>query len=265
VHQISDAFPTSALPGDLKRNLLTQARMIYNVRGALLARLMATVYTLIGRRNFPPQLALQVGARQLGLRPQAAPARTDRGLRDPQVRQYHRRQQQRGRRPGQSTQTRARWQREAEALFESAAPRTQAEAELEHLLRRADQVCMRLLREQTGRYSEGLRGFRSPRHVLDRPREREAMAGGGGPYRPLPTPPLTPAQAAAILTNAANQVERTARQASRSFSRPAQAAYLTALDHFCERYRALGAYLPVLSPRLRGRLQALAQRFCLAP
>lgn len=103
------------IPNDLSDQLVAHAQTIWGVRGALLQRLIATAYVLMGR-GFPPMQALQIGARQLNLRPQQVTS-TRPGMSEVQVRQYHRRQQQRGRRPGQNPQMRGRSQRELELEF----------------------------------------------------------------------------------------------------------------------------------------------------
>lgn len=100
------------MPNDLGEQLIAHAQAMWEVRGAMLPRLMFTVFALIGR-GLPPMQALQMGAHQLNLPPRSI-APTQRGLSAVQVRQFHRRQEQRGRRPGQSPQMRGRLQREAE-------------------------------------------------------------------------------------------------------------------------------------------------------
>ncbi len=106
------------VPGDLGDTLVEHAQAMWGVRGALLQRLMATVYVLIGQ-GFPPMQALQSAARQLNLRPRQASLLRP-GMSDAQVRQYQQRQLQRGRRPGQNPQMRNRRQRELEMELEGA-------------------------------------------------------------------------------------------------------------------------------------------------
>jgi hypothetical protein len=123
--QIAKGLLPDWIPSDLAELLSKQAQSLWGVRGALLHRLLATAYVLI-ERGIPPMQALHIGARQLNLR--SRPAASSRpGLSDVQVRQYHRRQQQRGRRPGQNPQMRSRLQREFEYELTMAA----AEAEME--------------------------------------------------------------------------------------------------------------------------------------
>lgn len=54
-----------AIPPHLKAQLAAMARQSWNVRGALLARLVATTFFLIRRYRLPPVAAMHRAARQL--------------------------------------------------------------------------------------------------------------------------------------------------------------------------------------------------------
>src|SRR5262245_47938887 len=94
LHTLREAW--RAIPPDVKRQLSSSARQLWQARGVLLARLVVLAYSFI-RQGSPPLPALQRAAARLGVAPRPG---TRPGLSSIQVRQYHRRQQQRGHRPG---------------------------------------------------------------------------------------------------------------------------------------------------------------------
>jgi hypothetical protein len=106
-----------AIPPDLKSQLLARARQLWSVRDPLLRQLLGLTAVFIVQQRMPPLHALQRAAQQLRLPPRSIPS-SQGGMRDVQVKQYHRRQEQRGRRPGQLSTQPARGQGEAEILFE---------------------------------------------------------------------------------------------------------------------------------------------------
>jgi hypothetical protein len=111
LHMIQEMW--RALPRDLKSQLSARARLLWAVRGPMLWQLLGLTARFIIQRRLPPLSALQQAAQQLQL-----PRRGTPGLSDAQARQYHRRQEQRGRRPGHVSHPRTRRQREREALSE---------------------------------------------------------------------------------------------------------------------------------------------------
>ncbi len=97
VHAISDMW--RSMPPDLKQQLMTTARQLWTVRGGLLAQLVGLAYSFV-LQGLQPIPALRLAARQLHI-PRSSGLGKLTGV---QVKQYHRRQQQRGRRPGQNAQ-----------------------------------------------------------------------------------------------------------------------------------------------------------------
>lgn len=110
-----------AMPPELKQQLFATAKQLWQTREGNIQYFIAAAYTLmLGGMSMMP--ALRQAAVQLNIPLRRAPAAQP-GLSRVQVSQYHQRQQQRGRRPGQNPQMRSRLQREAEALYEWASSR----------------------------------------------------------------------------------------------------------------------------------------------
>jgi hypothetical protein len=100
-----------AIPSDVTRAIFQTLQFLWSVRGPLLNEAMARARAFVGQ-GMPIRTAALLAGRQLNLPPRrVSPGRP--GLTAQQVGQYHRRQQQRGRRPGQDPRSR-RKQREAE-------------------------------------------------------------------------------------------------------------------------------------------------------
>jgi len=110
--RVMDVF--DPVPDDIKDAIKNLASQGWDARGALLDRLIMTAITLIGgNRSLPPIKALQTAAVQLNIPPRrGVPAQ--KGLSTSQVKASDRRQEQRGRKPGQNLQARARRQSESE-------------------------------------------------------------------------------------------------------------------------------------------------------
>jgi hypothetical protein len=108
VHALSDLW--RSMPPDLKQQLIATARALWPLRGALLQRVVTTAYSLILQQGLTPLPALRQAARQWQVPQQSTPGK----LSDVQVKQYHRRQEQRGRRPGRNQPMSRRWLRESE-------------------------------------------------------------------------------------------------------------------------------------------------------
>lgn len=101
-----------AIPSDVTRAIFQTLQFLWSVRGPLLNEALARARAFVGQ-GVPIRTAALLAGRQLNLPPRrVAPSRP--GMSTRQVRQYHRRQEQRGRRPGQDPRRR---QRETEELF----------------------------------------------------------------------------------------------------------------------------------------------------
>jgi len=111
------------LPPDVKQILLAMAKQFWDVHGyPLMQRLLGLAATFIIKQQLLPSDALLQAAQQLRIPPRPSPPSRDRpgspgSITPTQAKEYHRRQLQRGYRPGQSPQ-RSKWQREAEALVD---------------------------------------------------------------------------------------------------------------------------------------------------
>lgn len=101
----------SAMPPDIKKYLLGLARQTWDARGYNIYYLVATAFSLM-RGGLAPVPALRQAALQLRI-PQRRETHP-RGMSPAQVREYVRRQRQRGYHPGRPPHMRARSQREAE-------------------------------------------------------------------------------------------------------------------------------------------------------
>jgi hypothetical protein len=127
VHTLSELWRT--MPLDLKQQLIESAKQLWPIRGALLQRVVATAYSLIIGQGLLPLPALRQAARQLRV-----PQRGTQGkLSAVQVKQYHRRQEQRGRKPGRNPQIGRRWLRESEVSDQLPADITAEVARLLNL------------------------------------------------------------------------------------------------------------------------------------
>jgi hypothetical protein len=109
----SEAMDLPHVPSDVTRAVLQSLRMLWMVRGALLHQAKARALELVGQGMPIPRAALLAGQR-LNLPPRRVGPGSFGPLHPQQVRQYHRRQEQRGRQPGQDPRMRKR-QREGEA------------------------------------------------------------------------------------------------------------------------------------------------------
>lgn len=101
-----------AMPQDVKQQLFAMAKHLWQTREVNISYFIATAYMLM-RGGMPMLPALRQAAVRLNI-PRRSIHDAPPGLSRMQVTQYHRRQQQRGRRPGQNPQLRSRLQREAE-------------------------------------------------------------------------------------------------------------------------------------------------------
>lgn len=96
-----------SIPSDLKRDLAQSAVQMWKVRGALLRRLVAVAFTLLTKRNLTPAIALQHAALQLGV-PRRTASHSKHKTEDVRIKQYRRRQEQRGYNPQQASPRRYR-------------------------------------------------------------------------------------------------------------------------------------------------------------
>jgi hypothetical protein len=106
-----------ALPPEIKQDIMRRLKQLWDTRGASWARLMAALNTIVGRNPALWRLRLLqnrgatahrlalIAGRMAGLRARGAGAHPP-GMSPVQVRQYHQRQQARGRVPGRNPQTR---------------------------------------------------------------------------------------------------------------------------------------------------------------
>jgi hypothetical protein len=132
---VSEAW--RSLPPDVKNAITSQGKQIWDLRGAYLARFLATLNAVFfqnpagwqqmwrnNRAAAARQMAMMAG-QMAGLR--ARRVTHPPGMSPTQVRGYHRRQRQRGRIPGQNRQTRR--QREMELELELAGQALEQELE----------------------------------------------------------------------------------------------------------------------------------------
>jgi len=186
----------SAMPPEVKQYLFGLARQTWDARGVQLTYLVAVAYSFI-RGGMAPLPALRTAALQLRIppRPQSQP----RGMSPAQVGEYHRRQLQRGHRPGQNPQTRARLQREAEAEFMFGPSKKE----------RADAAMKRFnTAESRKKQMETLRD--QQKAIVN-----SQGGGGGGPFRQSLTPQQT-AQAQRRLANAEKAIQRAEKASQRA-------------------------------------------------
>jgi hypothetical protein len=108
-----EAMDLPHVPSDVTRAIVQSLQMLWMVRGALLQQAKTRALQLV-RQGMPIPRAALLAGQQLNLPPRRVGPGSRGPLHPQQVRQYHRRQEQRGRRPGQDPRMRRR-QREGEA------------------------------------------------------------------------------------------------------------------------------------------------------
>jgi hypothetical protein len=108
------------LPDDLQGQISDLVRTMWQVRGAMYYQVVQWVIGAVRTRGLSVPAAVRQAGLRFNLRPRSvAGARP--GMSPVQVRQYHRRQQARGRRPGSNPAMRGRRLREMEWMYEAGA------------------------------------------------------------------------------------------------------------------------------------------------
>lgn len=130
------------LPKDLQQQIIQTVTRIWDVRAPLLWQVIAWVVAQ-SRMGIPVRTAVLRAGPRFGLPPRRSAPRAP-GLSSGQIRQYGRRQQERGRRPGQDP--RMRRYREAEAVEQEVRVRPRVVAICRESSRMADQIRAERLR-----------------------------------------------------------------------------------------------------------------------
>ncbi|HEX9370664.1 MAG TPA: peptidoglycan-binding domain-containing protein [Roseiflexaceae bacterium] len=151
LQQIKDLW--GQLPDDIKNQIKAQVRQLWDVRGPLWLKVIQWVGFMVFRRGVPIQTAVRQAGAQFNLRP---PRPRGRSPDDVRVRQYHRRQLQRGRVPGRNPQMRGRGLREFEHELEAAA----TGAALEQFLEGEEEALYEAIQGQERRDPAGQRALR---------------------------------------------------------------------------------------------------------